>query len=234
MNHLLTPWELRANPAYLDDLREGRLPDGFEAEMRTGLMAEVRASNDETIAYEGGGIAAVYNSRSENLGGFVEVVRPGAAADVLARDPDVRALFNHDANRVLGRTRSGTLRLDEIDEGLRYAFDAPMTSYALDLRLLLERGDVSQSSFAFRVIADAVEWSEDNETGLPLRIIHRFAGLYDVSPVTYPAYPTASSGLRRTTAPERREDASDEARKARARVAYEVRTRRARLRERRR
>lgn len=239
--HLLTPRELRTRPGLLAELRSGGTPEGM-AELRFSPGgAEVRAADDGS--WKGGGLAIVYNSRSENLGGFVEVIKPGAVRDVLAREPDTRALFNHEPNLVLGRTRSGTLRLDDQAEGLDYEFDAPDTSYARDLRVLLDRGDVSQSSFAFRVAPDGAEWDEDPDTGLLLRIVHRLSALYDVSPVTYPAYQAASSGLRSDSlaneaesddpsAPERREDDDDaaEAQKAEARAAYEARQRRARLR----
>lgn len=240
---LLTPRELRLRPGLLAELRSGGTPEGT-AELRFGPAAEVRAADDG--AWKGGGTAIVYDSRSENLGGFVEIVKPGAARDVLARDPDTRALFNHNPDHVLGRTRSGTLRLEDTPSGLEYEFDAPDTQVARDLRVLLDRGDVSQSSFAFRVAPDAVEWDEDPETGLLVRVIHRFSAIHDVSPVTYPAYPAATSGLRsepapvredepedEPSAPEGREDEHDdeaEAEKAKARAFYAQR--RARLRER--
>lgn len=200
---------------------------------------EVRdAEEDSSAIYRAGGLGIVYNSRSVNLGGFVEVVRPGAARDVLARDPDIRGLINHDANRLLGRTLAGTLRVSERgDEGTEYEFDAPDTSYARDLRVLLDRGDITQSSFAFRVARDGVEWSEDEDTGLPLRIIHRFSGLSDMSPVTYPAYPASSAGKRAAPADaEGRtpQEAADEvaAREAEARRRLAMRERRLRLRAR--
>lgn len=183
------------------DLRAGT-PEGVaERRFLTGDV-EVRAKDDDG-SWVGGGLAIVYGARSGNLGGFVEVVKPGAARNVLALDPDVRALLNHDANLVLGRTTAGTLRLADTDAGLDYEYDAPATSYARDLRVLLERGDVTQSSFAFRVRPEGVEWTEDEESGLPVRIIHEFSGLYDVSPVTFPAYPDATSGLRETERPAR-------------------------------
>lgn len=250
---LLTPTELRSRPALLDEMRAagGGTPDGFAAELRmAGTPAEVRAATDQ--GWKGGGLAVVYDKRSENLGGFVEEIRAGALTDVLARDGlDVRALFNHDPAIVLGRTKSGTLSLTDGSDGLDYEFDAPDTSAARDLRVLLERGDVSQSSFAFRAAPDGVEWDEDPETGVLVRRIHRFSALLDVSPVTYPAYPAATSGIRssappwefssapdveftpveESAAPDGREGHdSDEARKARAR-AY-ARRRRLDLRQR--
>lgn len=152
---------------------------------------EVRAAGDGGYSIVGHG--AVFNSLSENLGGFREKIAPGAFASVLAKSPDVRALYNHDPNLVLARTTNGTLRLEEDVAGLRYHADVVPTSYGNDLRLLLERGDVTQSSFAFRVADDV--WDEDPDTGALIRTIHEFSALYDVSPVTYPAYPAADSGL---------------------------------------
>ncbi len=150
---------------------------------------EIRAADDgenSTVA----GHAAVFGMRSENLGGFQEVIEPGAFNDVL--EDDVRALFNHDANLILGRSKSGTLRLSIDESGLAYEIDMPATQAARDLAVSMSRGDVSQSSFAFTVKDDA--W-EETESGY-LRTIKKFDRLYDVSPVTYPAYPDADAGIR--------------------------------------
>lgn len=139
------------------------------------------------------GYAAKFDVMSENLGGFREQIAPGAFADVLK--DDVRALFNHDANQVLGRTTAGTLRIAQDSTGLYYEVDLPDTQAARDLVISIERGDVSQSSFAFRVAPNGDSWDE-NEDGVIVRTITRFARLYDVSPVTYPAYPDATVGMR--------------------------------------
>jgi len=137
------------------------------------------------------GYAAIFNSRSENLGGFVEIIAPGAFENVLG--DDVRALFNHDANLVLGRTKSGTCRLHVDATGLAYEIDPPDTQVAHDLIESLRRGDVDQSSFAFSVRREDQTWSDD---AIPVRTIKRIAKLYDVSPVTYPAYPDTSVAAR--------------------------------------
>lgn len=139
------------------------------------------------------GYAAKFDVMSENLGGFREQIAPGAFADVLK--DDVRALFNHDANQVLGRTTAGTLRIAQDSTGLYYEVDLPDTQAARDLATSIERGDVSQSSFAFRVAPNGDSWDE-NEDGVIIRTITKFARLYDVSPVTYPAYPDATIGMR--------------------------------------
>ena len=151
---------------------------------------ELRAEADEA-GRRLAGYAAVYDALSENLGGFRERIDPGAFDGVL--DNDVRALVNHDASQVLGRTRSGTLRLATDDRGLRYSVDLPDTSYADDLYQAVQRGDVSQSSFAFTVDDD--NWTEDDD-GRLVRTIKKVRRLYDVSPVTFPAYPQTEATAR--------------------------------------
>lgn len=129
------------------------------------------------------GHAAIFDTLSENLGGFREKIAPGAFDGVL--QDDVRALFNHDGNIVLGRTKAGTLRLSVDSEGLNYEIDPPDTQAARDLIVSMKRGDISESSFAFTVENDS--WDED-EDGRLVRTINKVKRLYDVSPVTYPAY----------------------------------------------
>ncbi|WP_440867358.1 HK97 family phage prohead protease [Symbiopectobacterium purcellii] len=140
------------------------------------------------------GYGSVFNSRSEPLWGFREIIKPGAFDDVL--NDDVRALFNHDANFILGRSTAGTLFVAVDDKGLRYDITAPDTQTIRDLVLSpMARGDISQSSFAFRVARDGEHWYEDEE-GIVLREITKVSRLFDVSPVTYPAYQEADSALR--------------------------------------
>tara|TARA_R110001632_G_scaffold161651_3_gene280071 strand:- start:704 stop:1327 length:624 start_codon:yes stop_codon:yes gene_type:complete len=151
---------------------------------------EYRGEGDNKKPYVVGH-AAVFNSLSENLGGFRELIQTNAFDDVL--EDDVRALFNHDANLILARTKSGTLSLSVDDKGLRYEFDVPNTTAGRDLLVSLERGDVSQSSFGFTVAED--NWDEDKE-GRWVRNITKVKRLYDVSPVVYPAYPAADVAKR--------------------------------------
>lgn len=134
------------------------------------------------------GYAAVFNRLSSNLGGFVEQVAPGAFSKTI-QEADVRHLLNHDANVVLGRNRAGTLRLSEDTTGLRYEVDLPKTQAARDLAESVRRGDITGSSFAFRVVGDdGDEWSM-TEDEFPLRTVKQVQ-LYDTSTVTYPAYPS--------------------------------------------
>jgi HK97 family phage prohead protease len=153
----------------------------MEREIRSMVgPAEVR---DDATAPRLSGYAAVFNQRANIAGLFDEEILPGAFTEAIGRD-DVRALFNHDGNFVLGRSSSGTLRLVQDDHGLRYEVDPPDTTWARDLLVTVRRGDVSQSSFAFGV--DEEEWDYSNRA-MPLRKI-KAVRLYDVSPVTYPAY----------------------------------------------
>lgn len=138
------------------------------------------------------GHAAVFNSLSEDMGGWKEQIMPGAFAGVLG--DDVRALWNHDPNHVLGRTRNKTLSLAEDAKGLLIENTPPDTQMARDLLLLIERGDVSQMSFSFNVAAGGSQWAE--EGGTVVRTILKFARLWDVSPVTFPAYPETDVAVR--------------------------------------
>ena len=145
------------------------------------------------------GYAAVFNKETVIGGmfGFREVIAPGAFDDAIKTD-DVRALFNHDANLLLGRTTNETLRLSADKRGLRYEVDLnPDDPDAVRVRAKIKRGDVTGSSFAFRVPEDGDEWNYDEtkKGKLPLRTIRKVE-LYDVSPVTYPAYPQTSVSAR--------------------------------------
>lgn len=172
-------------------------PTGRE-ERRTHLgTVELRTTKDDTPSIQG--YAAVTNQETViDLGfyAFREMIARGAFKASIKAD-DVRALFNHDPNLVLGRNTSGTLRLKEDDHGLRYEADLPDTAVARDVRTLIQRGDISGSSFAFTVGEDDDEWDESEiKSGkLPLRTIRKVS-LYDVSPVTYPAYPETSVSAR--------------------------------------
>ena len=149
---------------------------------------EVRAEGDNTPTISG--YASVFNRQSENLGGFREIIAPGAFDSVLG--DDVRALFNHDPNYLLARSTSGTLRLSVDEQGLRYEFEPPNTTAGRDLVESMKRGDITQSSFAFTVAKDS--WEERD--GSVVRTINKVERLFDVSPVTYPAYPDATVGMR--------------------------------------
>ena len=142
------------------------------------------------------GRAIVYGAYSRDLGGFVERVQPGFVAQTLRDGADVLARYQHDSDMLLGRSAAGTLDLRDSEEGLDYDVPLPDTSYARDLAALAERGDVRNSSFAFRLMPDGDEWDLTDQ-GTPLRTLKRGGGaLVDVAPVVSPAYPDATSGLR--------------------------------------
>ena len=159
---------------------------------RRTIKHEVRVAG-EGEARQIKGYAAVFKSLSEDLGGFREMIMPGAFADAIAED-DVRALINHDPNLILGRNVAGTLRLAEDEVGLSYEIIPPDTQYARDLIVSLDRGDVDQSSFGFMVIEES--WrAPDEGSNLPVRILHRVR-LFDVSAVTFPAYQATTVAAR--------------------------------------
>jgi len=169
-----------------------RKVEGAEVRSKSEVV-EKRSYNGEARALEGRtveGYASVFNSMSEDLGGFREIILPGAFKNAL--NDDVRALYNHDSNYLLARTTSGTLELKEDDKGLYYRFEMPNTSYGNDLLELYRRGDLTQSSFGFTVDKDSWRMEE----GQHIRYIESVSSLFDVSPVVYPAYTAASSGLR--------------------------------------
>jgi HK97 family phage prohead protease len=155
-----------------------------EREVRSFPM-EIRVAEDENKIT---GYAAVFNKLSEDLGGFQEKVAKGAFAETIGTD-DIRALFNHDPNYVLGRTTSGTLTMAEDNKGLAIEISPPDTTWARDLKESIKRGDVNQMSFAF--VAQEEAW--DNEK--KIRTLKRVK-LFDASVVTYPAYPQTSVKLR--------------------------------------
>lgn len=136
------------------------------------------------------GYASVFNSLSEDLGGFKEKIMPGAFDEVL--NNDVRAYFNHDPNLILGRVSAKTLRLSVDDKGLKYELDIPNTTAGRDLKENMRLGNINQSSFAFTIGKEGDSW-ERNEDGKDIRLIHKVNRLYDVSPVSLPAYPSADN-----------------------------------------
>ena len=161
-------------------------------ETRTYNTVYNRAEDGRLVA----GLAAVYNSRT-NLGQFEEEIAPGAFDSAIGAS-DARALFNHDPNHLLARQGSGTLSIEDSKDGLRYEFNMPETSLGNDLLVLMERGDLNQSSFAFTIAEGGQEWRKEQRDGqdVHVRKITKVERLYDVSPVTYPAYQDTTVGKR--------------------------------------
>lgn len=139
------------------------------------------------------GHAAVFNQLSEDLGGFREQIAPGAFAEAVKSD-DVRALWNHNPDHILGRNLAKTLILSEDSRGLAIEIIPPDTQMARDLMVSMERGDVTQMSFGFSVRANGQNWGKD-DAGNAIRTLTRVR-LFDVSPVTYPAYPQTDVAVR--------------------------------------
>ena len=167
---------------------ESDRPVSAKPERRHFVVDEIRVASD------GGapkivGHAAVFNRDSEFMG-FVERVAPGAFRSSINQD-DVRALFNHDSNYVLGRNRAGTLRMTEDEIGLRVEIDPPETQWAQDLMKSMVRGDINQMSFGFFTKRDSWDYSGD----VAVRTLQEVE-LFDVSPVTFPAYPDTDVAVR--------------------------------------
>lgn len=153
---------------------------------------EVREGDDKPLRIVGHPV--VYNRWSEDLGGFRERILPGSATKTIA-ESDIRALFNHDPNIVLGRNTAGTAVFMDQANGLRMEAYPPDTQTIRDLVIApMQRGDINQMSFAFRAVRD--EWREPKKLGdLWERDIHEFR-MFDASIVTFPAYPQTDAAVR--------------------------------------
>ena len=169
----------------LDAEEDSRSKMTKKIERRTFTIKNVEARQAEDGTMRLSGYAAVFNNDSVPLP-FIERIAPGAFRKTLAETPDVRLLINHEG-LPLARTKNGTLRLEEDEIGLYMDADLPDTQAARDLYTLVERGDVDQMSFAFRVIRQ--KWN-DMRTERTLTELSLADG--DVSVVTYPAYPTTT------------------------------------------
>ena len=165
--------------------QEVRAQYGDAVELR---VSEVRAASDDTLTISG--YAAMFDDVTD-LGYFNERIARGAFDGVM--EDDVRLLINH-AGVPLARTTNGTLDLEVDDNGLRYTARLADTTEGRDLYKLIKRGDISQSSFAFTI--EDEEWDRKQN----LRTIKRMGSLLDVSPVTYPAYPTTTVAARMAAA----------------------------------
>lgn len=167
---------------------------------------EFRASEDGKQYFEG--YAAKFNQETD-LGYFREMIAPGAFEDVM--DNDVRCLFNHDSHVILGRTAAGTCEISVDDVGLRYkALYNENDPDHVRVMEKIKRGDVSQSSFAFTI--DRESWTNPKEgEQTSLRTIETVRQLYDVSPVTYPAYADTTVGARSLDSIKAEKDKADEA-----------------------
>ncbi len=156
-----------------------------EIERRTvTIPVEWRASADGVGPGTLYGYAAKFNKDSQDLGGFIETIAPGAFTKTLKDGARVLARYNHKDSHLLGTTEAGTLRVSTDAVGLPYEVDLPDTTSGRDVAALAARGDVRYSSFAFYCIADEWSFPEDG----PARRVLREVQLVDVAPVNSPAY----------------------------------------------
>ncbi|MDK4352435.1 HK97 family phage prohead protease [Enterococcus thailandicus] len=152
---------------------------------------KTRALNDGSEATVIEGYASVFNSRTNIDGWYEEEIAPGAFTEALTQNKDVRCLFNHDWNYVLGRSSANTLVLEEDSKGLRFEVTLPNTTFANDLKESMSRGDINQCSFGFWVTGQEEDFSGE----LPLIRITN-VDLWEVSIVPLPAYEDTEASLR--------------------------------------
>jgi HK97 family phage prohead protease len=165
------------------------MEDVMDIERRTLGGLEIRSAEGAAPSIEG--YAAVFNSMSPDLGGFREVILPGAFDRAMRESHDVRALVNHDSNQILGRTKSGTLALAVDSHGLQARISPPDTEVGRSVVTSIKRGDLDGMSFAFYTVTD--NWRTEN--GEQIREVADLE-LLDVSVVAYPAYPATQVSAR--------------------------------------
>lgn len=167
---------------------EGRAKGEAVSKMETRVFEAPLELREDGDGMHLEGYAAIFNSRSENLGGFTEVIQPGAFGGSLRSRNDVKFLWNHDTGSVLGSTRAGTLTLTEDERGLKVSAILPNTNLGRDTRELVSRGDVTGFSFGFSMPARGGDmWSSDG-TERTLKVVR----LHEVSLVSFPAYPATN------------------------------------------
>lgn len=151
---------------------------------------ETRASDDGKVTIAG--YAARFESLSVSMGGwFREKIRSGAFKESL-KNNNIRALWNHNMDLVLGSTKAKTLRLNEDEKGLRFELDLPDTQAGKDAAISIKRGDVDGMSFGFRVLKQ--EWDEKDPKNVVRTLVE--VDLREISPTPFPAYPSTSVKVR--------------------------------------
>lgn len=165
-------------------------PQGQET--RAIPVAEVRVSQDAEGRPVLEGYAVLWDSWSEDLGGFRERFVRGAFSDSLEAD-DIRVIWQHNPEYVFGRNRAGTAEFEEDDRGLRYRVVVPDAQWARDALESIRRGDVTQNSFMFSVPQGGDAW--EIKDGMSYRTV-KMARLFEVGPQTFPAYPDTSVAVR--------------------------------------
>lgn len=163
-----------------------------DQEKRVWSGCELRVDGDDK-SMRLRGYAAVFDLPSENLGGFIETIAPGTFARALKEEQDVRALVEHDGGlNTLARTTNDTLSLVEDDKGLAVTINVADTQQGRDAVALVRRGDISQMSFAFKAQREEWEFNDDEPDKRTLLDVD----LFDVSLVTFPAYPDTTIAQR--------------------------------------
>jgi HK97 family phage prohead protease len=180
------------------------------------MEKEVRILNDDTAEIRAGensrmvsGTGIVFNSESNDLGGFKEIIRPSAINNVLDKS-DVLMLLNHNIGRgVLARSSKGkgSLKLVPTTKGVKYTFEAPAFALGDELIEGIKRGDIRGSSFSFTVTKDGETW--EKRGGQNIRTISQFNAIYDISAVYRPAYPSTEIALRKMAEFEREMSAKE-------------------------
>lgn len=163
----------------------------FERRTNAGTV-ELRAATDDTPA-TAVGYALKFRKRSQPMRGFVEQVEPQAVTKTLD-EADIRALWNHEVSSLLGRKAAGTLQIRADEIGVPYEIALPNTQLGRDVAELIARGDVTGSSFGFRIVGNGEQWGE-TEDGYPVRSLTEIA-IRDVGPVTFEAYLDSEVTLR--------------------------------------
>ncbi len=163
-----------------------RTADGKESRSFAGV--QLRAENAFAIT----GIAAAYNVKSSDLGGFREIIAPGAFTDSLRADDQV-CFFNHNPDQILGRKKSGTLTITDTDAGLsfRCMLDRSNPTHQ-SVYASIQRGDVEGCSFSFSILPDGDEWAEEQSSKTVVRTLRKVK-LFELGPVVFPAYPQGTS-----------------------------------------
>ncbi|WP_430488918.1 HK97 family phage prohead protease [Rossellomorea marisflavi] len=154
----------------------------------TNLQTRNGTDNDPLVI---SGYAAVFNSKTSIGDFFEEVIEPGAFARTISENGDIRALFNHNWDHVLGRTKNGTLKVEEDNRGLKFEVELPNTSLARDLAESLRRGDINQCSFGFYATNDTWDYAVEPA----IRTLNEVE-LYEISVVSIPAYEDTEVSLR--------------------------------------
>jgi HK97 family phage prohead protease len=188
----------------------------MKQERRTFTGTVIARAEGENMPKEIGGIAAVINSVTD-LGYFEEVIMPGAFDNALSKDYDIRCLFNHEAELILGRTKASTCNVFVNGDGnLEYTWvpDYENPTHVSVVRSIM-RGDITQSSFAFTIKEQT--WSDSTKYGtMGKRTINVIDELFDVSPVTYPAYQDTEADARSLAALRDQEIEIEEAKRSQA------------------